>query len=394
MTTAKPAAGGKHLSIAACLALCLLAPLSGLAQSGLTPVMPAISVHFASDPNAGMLVRLMVSSVSGAMILGSLVSGLAAERIGQLRLLLISLVIYGLTGAAGYLLDDLYLIVASRIVLGIFTAAAGVLAMSQIMTRVAPEARDRWLGFYIVIGTGGLVVLMAIVGGLAQYGWRTAFLLYLVALPSALFIALTFPREPAGGQEAPVAGQGGSIRWGTILVGLLWGVVATATMMYLPFHLVSLGRGSSGEVALVMMIIIGAGGVGGIAYGWVRKHLDVVPVFVGFLALCALGLALIVPANVPALIFAGSAIYGIGLGIVTPNLYGATAAAVPMHLRARALGFVRAAFFAGPLVAQPPLEFVLHHAGAAATVASLAAVCVLTAVLTVVLKRGFRPLDA
>ena len=52
MSARKPDARGDHLSLAACIALCLLGPLSGLAQSGLSPIMPQITAHFASDPNA------------------------------------------------------------------------------------------------------------------------------------------------------------------------------------------------------------------------------------------------------------------------------------------------------------------------------------------------------
>ena len=47
-----------------------MGPLSGLAQAALGPILPQITAHFASEPNAGVLVRLMVSGLSAAMIVG------------------------------------------------------------------------------------------------------------------------------------------------------------------------------------------------------------------------------------------------------------------------------------------------------------------------------------
>ena len=204
-------AGAAALPLLACIALCCLGPLSGLAQGGLSPVMPRITEYFSSEPNAGVLVRLMVSGLSAAMIFGALLSGFLSEKVGQLRLLLVCLVIYGLAGAAGYVLDNLYLIVASRIVLGVVNAAAGVLAMALITTRVAAEGRERWLGFYVVAGTIGTLGFTALIGFVGQFGWRNAFLVYLFALPVAVFLALTFTAAPDEPEQAGENTQAASV---------------------------------------------------------------------------------------------------------------------------------------------------------------------------------------
>ena len=85
MSSEKAAGEGAHLPLAACIALCAMGPLSGLAQSALPPILPQITAHFAAEPDAGVLVRLMVSGLSAAMIVGAFASGFLAERIGELR---------------------------------------------------------------------------------------------------------------------------------------------------------------------------------------------------------------------------------------------------------------------------------------------------------------------
>jgi MFS family permease len=398
MTSEKQTAGAAALPLLACIALCCLGPLSGLAQGGLSPVMPRITEYFASEPNAGMLVRLMISGLSAAMIFGALLSGFLSERVGQLRLLMICLVVYGLAGAAGYVLDNLYLIVASRIVLGVVNAAAGVLAMALITTRVAAEGRERWLGFYVVAGTIGTLGFTALIGFIGQFGWRNAFLVYLFALPVALFLALTFttaPDEPeqAGDESQAASGGGGGIPWAKVLFGLVCGAIGTTTMMYLPFHLAAIGMGSPDQVAAILVFsgLFGAGFT--FCYGWVRKVLSAIQLFVLFFILAGVGLVLVTSAQSTTLVYVGVALYGGGYGITVPNLFGACAAATRPEFRARMLGLVRAGFYAGPLVAQLGLETMLRRWGADYAVGGIAALCFIAAALALILRRKFVPVE-
>jgi MFS family permease len=395
MSSEKTAASGPYLSLAACVALTCMGPLSGLAQSALGPILPQITAHFADEPNAGVLVRLMVSGLSAAMILGALASGFLAERIGELRLLLIALVIYGLSGAAGFLADSLYLMVACRLILGICNSAAGGLAMALITTEIAPASRDRWLGFYVVSGTVGVVFLVGIVGVLAHYDWRYVFLLYLIAWPLALFAALVFPKRDKAARAAAraEAAAGYGIPWQKMLVSLLIGAIGTTTFMYLPYHLASIGEGRPEQLAPVMMASTAVASVGSASYGWVRRYLSAVPIYVGALALAGAGLLIVAATQDRAMVFVGIAIHAAGLGTLMPHLFSSCAAATPAIYRARMMGFIRATFYGGPLLAQVALELVLGRFGPSAAVAAVSLICLGGAVLALAFRRDFVPVE-
>lgn len=385
---------GGYLSLAACICLLIVAPLSSLAQGGLTPILPRMSEHFAADPNAEMLVRMMVSGLSFAMILGSLGSGFAAERIGQRRLLLLSLGIFALAGVLGAILSSLYLIVASRLLLGVVTAALGVMTATFIATRVAPASRDRWLGFYVVMGTFGGVVVLMLSGLVGRLDWRNVFYLHLAAIPVLLLLRATLPADPqhevAGvTQGAVVAGSGG-LPWSLMWFGIVCGAVLTTVMIFFPFHLRGLGLGAPDTVALFMSVSAFAGGVSAFAYGWLRKRLSIVRLFAVGFALAGLGLAGAILTEVEAVIFASMTIFGLGVGVIAPNLFAGSAAAAPPARRARTIGLVRAGFYAGPLVAQIPLEPIARWLGPGAAVAALAALSFAAIGHAMLIERQFR----
>jgi MFS family permease len=398
MTTARVADAAPPLSLPAVLSLCLIAPVGGIALAGMSPVMPMIGAEFAKVANAEVLVRLMMSGASAAMILGALLSGVLSERLGQVRLLVWALIIYGLAGAAIFLLDNLYAMVAFRLVQGVAIAAGGVLAMALITTRIAPEKRDKWLGFYMVTGTVGIVMLFSAIGAIAAIGWRYTFLLFLLAVPLAVLLALVLPdKSNAHGGASAGAGDTVSVKppipWGLAAFGVLCGAVAMASSMFLPYHLAELGLGDPGTIAMMMVGGAGASGVATLCFGLVRSKLSALQIFIIGFVLNGVGSLLIAFATGPIVLLAGMVLGGVGLGLVMPNVFSACAAATQPQWRARMLGFVRAGFNAGPLMAQPVLEVVYRQSNAGMTLAAIGLASFGGVVWVLLTRRQFDPYE-
>lgn len=394
MSASKPAAGSGNLTLLACIALCLLAPLSGLAHSGISPILPKISEHFSYVPDADVLVRLMATGLSAAMIFGALVSGLLADRIGQTRLLLAALVVFALTGSAGFWLENIYALLASRILLGVANASAGVLAMALITTRVVEAMRDRWMGFYIVTGNVGSLAFIIAVGALGKIDWRLVFLLYLLALPVALFVALTFKQQSREEVRSQAVAAGGGIPWGMTAFGLLCGAIGTSALVFLPFHLATIGLGGPEKVAPAIMVSMAFGSIFAFSYGWLRKFASATTVFVVGFTVTGIGLLIAAGTTGFAALLIAMAVYGAGFGVVTPNFFATCAAATPPESRARVLGFIRAGFYAGPLAAQPLLEAVLRSFGPTAAVVAIAMLSIAAAAIALMSRKLFVPVEA
>lgn len=391
MASVPGSAAARQLTLIACLAVCTLGPLSGITQTALPPILPKIAEHFAAIPNAGLLSRLMMTGLSVAMVFGALASGFLAERLGQLRLLYICLGLFAASGLASFFVDNIYFLVAMRMVLGLANSAMGVVGTAILATRLSGNRRDKWLGLFVTIGTVMSLVWVSLAGVLGAIDWRLIFLLQLLAIPAAVFIGLSVSAD------APVAAagaksEGGQIPVAMTLFGLVCGGIGSSVIIFLPFHLNDIGFGDPKKIGLLLMISSAAGVVTALSYGWLRSAIAAIPVFVGGFVLTGAGLlAALTTSNFLALAVA-LAIYGAGFGVVTPNLFSACSAATRMEMRTRVLGFMRAGFYAGPLLAQFPLEAILKRGGPSAALATLGTAGLAAAALFVVFRGRFRPL--
>jgi MFS family permease len=390
------AAREDYIPLLACLSLLLIAPLGGFALSGLTPVLPRISDYFAGDPQAPTLVRLMVSGFSFAMIGGSLAAGFMTEKIGQRRLLIWCMGLFAIVGTMGAFLDNLYLIVASRMLMGVLNAVAAVVVMTLITTRIAPQVRDRWLGFYIVVGTFGTIILLGLSGRVGDANWRDVFLLHLLAVPVTLLLIATLPRAAPDHRDAKVAAPGagaakGGFPGALVVLGAICGAVVSTSLIYLPFYLVTIGAGTPGQIAVAMVGASVTSGVVSFGYGWLRKRLSVVQVFVVGFSVAFAGMALVATMTDFTLIVAAMVLFGVGVGVLSPNLFSAVAAATRPERRARTIGIVRAASCSGPLIAQLLLEPFAHWQGSWAPMMGIALISAAGLLHVLLFRRTFAP---
>lgn len=386
----------QELSIAARLGLLATVPLSGMAQSGLTPILPKLSEHFAAIPNADAVVRLALSGLSFAMIAGALLGGVAGDRFGQRRVLLWCLFAYAIAGSAGFFLDNLYLIIGSRLVLGVANAAAGIMIGALFTTRIGPQTREKWLGFIMVAGTLGAILLFGVVGVVAKLDWRYVFLLHAVAVPIALLVMATLPASDTpvkvARQATPAkSGTPGSLPIGITLIGIACGAASVGYMAFLPFHLKDVGAGEPEKVAGALMVSGLAGAAVSFCYGWIRKKLSIVQVFMLGFVVVAVGLFVVGMMTSYVPILAGLATVGGGVGLIGPNLFSASAVAAPPERRARYIGFARAGMYAGPLVAQLPLEPIAKYAAASGVLFALAGFAIAMVVIVAFCRQLFMP---
>jgi len=342
--------------------------LSSYGFFGPSPVLPSIEAAYSDDPNAGLLSRLIVSALGVVVAVTSPMVGAIADRVGARRVLVFALLLYAVAGCAPFFLDNLYAIVATRIVFGLSVAAFGAVIMTMLVSNSSGAARNRWLGYMTTVGTVTGMFLYPLVGHVGEIGWRWPFLTYAIGIPFLLLSIVGFPRDPPRvaadrAAKAPSRSLGFSLGTpiGYVVFALLAGAALMSPSMFAPFRIREIGITDSSVVGNLMIPFAAASVVSAFSYGWIRSHLSVEMTFVlGFSAL-AVGTAVLATSDNLSGFIVGQVLAGLGLGVNSPNLFAVGATVGDDAFRARTIGFTKSGIYGGPIIGQLILEPVLKQ---------------------------------
>jgi MFS family permease len=296
-------------------------------------------------------------------------AGVLVDRLGRKPVLLISVILYGLAGGSGLVLNNLYAILAGRALLGVAVAGLMVSVTALIADYYSGQERSRVLGFQAAFMGFGGVVFLSLGGFLADLDWRRPFAIYLAALALAPLVALKL-REPsrrAADEASEKVSEGDES--GRQVLGVARLLVITYTLAIfgmvvfyvvptqIPFYFESLlGIGPTG-VGLAIALFSLSGSFTSLSYSRIRARLGYRTVAIVTFGLFGVGFALIGFAGSLPLALVGLVVGGAGAGLLPPNLFNWISSGAPLAIRGRVLGGLTAALFLGqflsPVVIQP-----------------------------------------
>ena len=216
--------------------LILAAVMPAMAIISLVPVMPLLSQEFSSVSNSEALVPIALTIPALCVAIFSPIAGLLSDRIGRKMLLLFGLLGYAAVGIIPFFLTNLFQIIGSRFVLGIFEAVIMTVSTALIGDYFKGDAREKWIGIQIGAVSVSAIILIALGGALGEFlGSRGPFLLYLIALPIALLVFLKL-FEPRAIEKASASGK--NLPWKTLLPLL---IITLAVGVFFYTVIVSLG---------------------------------------------------------------------------------------------------------------------------------------------------------
>ena len=356
-----------------------------MAAGIIAPALPLMQAHFAEVANVAFWVRLVLTLPALFIAATAPIAGYLVDRIGRKTVLVISTLIYGFSGVAGYLAPTLSLLLASRALLGISVGGLMTSVTTLIADYYAGAARARFMGLQAgFMGLGGTAFL-ALGGVLADVSWRVPFLIYFFAFVILPFIVLAL-YEPLLGEQCaekpnPISDPAGCvaesmraveggvptasmaapfpIRLAVFVYSVMIGIQIIFYLIHvqLPFYLQDLTGASASQSGLAISVMAFFYALASLQYGRVASRLDHFEVLTIAFALVGVGYLLISSAGGWAIIVLGLLLGGIGLGLLVPNLNVWLADETPPALRGRALGGLTTALFLGqflsPIVGQP-----------------------------------------
>jgi MFS family permease len=136
--------------------------------------------------------------------------GIAADRFGRKPVLLPSLVLFGIAGAACSLAQSLTPLLVLRLLQGVGAAALASINLTLIGDLFQGRQRTAAMGYNASVLSVGTATYPLVGGGLAMIGWHWPFALPVLALPVAVLVA-TRLREPSIVQAQRLAAYLGGV---------------------------------------------------------------------------------------------------------------------------------------------------------------------------------------
>ena len=315
------------------------------------PVVPTLIAHFASDPDAKIKVPLMVAAPGLAIALLAPFAGYFVDKFGRRKLLLWCTFFYGIFGAAPLLLDNLDVIFASRLLLGV--AEAGIL--TTVNTLIGDywdeTGRKNWLFLQGVFGPLLAAFIALAAGFSAKLQWKGVFLVYLIAFPIWLSM-LKYLFEP----DKPEAGA--DVRASTVSAFPLReaAIVAAMTLFASALYYVFIINGglAFGEIGVTDPAQVGALTfipslfvmVGAAVFKLLSKRGNALQ-FAVLLSMMGAGLAGIGLSTSVPMMLAALALQQTAAGMSVPTLIAWTQTKFNFEHRGRGMGIWTGAFFFG-----------------------------------------------
>lgn len=165
----------------------------------ITPALPQVERALDLSPGrVGLL--LTVFTLPGVVL--TPVLGVISDRLGRKRVLVPSLLLFGIAGGACALAREMEVLLVLRFIQGCGAAALGMLSVTVIGDIFSGNDRDAAMGYnssVLSLGTGSYPALG---GALATLGWYYPFALPLVAIPVGLLVLFSLDNPEPGGEQS------------------------------------------------------------------------------------------------------------------------------------------------------------------------------------------------
>ncbi|MFP4134128.1 MAG: MFS transporter [Halothece sp.] len=345
-----------------------------------SPILPEVITSLEFDPAlAGNLVSIHALTIA----LFSPLLGFVADKIGPLRVLVPSLVLYGVFGVIGGVLSNFWLLLASRALIGATAGGIAAGSLGLLGKLYDQQQRTQIIAYATATLTVTGIIFPLLGGTVGSIHWRYAFGLYLIAFPLALLTILTFPevKEKTKNKPPEISAQLKQVLftpavWELLLLVALTAAIMYAVVIYAPIYLQeTLGLGTLENGVLLATRALAAALISALGLKSIVKKLSLTGAIALGFGLMALSLFTIPLLTYFPLLLLSAFGFGIGFGLVLPNLYSSLSHASPSDVRSSILaigigtsflGQFLSPVFLGPILSVSGLTGVFNTASVAA----------------------------
>lgn len=322
-----------------------------------------MAAEFGADRDGQFLAQIIQTLPAVGMILGAGISGYLSERFGRRAVLVLTIALFTLSGAAGFLTPNISSLVLSRAVQGIVAGIMLTTSYAVVAEYFSGAARLRMLGFCGGAGAFASILILFAAGPMVDsFGWRSVFLLFLlggVAVPFAL--AGMHAGLPQSGARVELSWRPILALWRVWLLQIAFTIAMFMSVIQVPFLASAKGVVSASTISLLVATTSISATIVAVSHGAIRRVIDARGMFVLMSLAFGIGLLICGLATGLPLFLLGAIVLGVGAGSVEPTIMSRAFSETPELLHDRVAGAAVATLFAGqflnPIVVHPVTTF-------------------------------------
>jgi MFS family permease len=335
-----------------------------MAGATISPSLPQIQDHFYGTPNAAFLSKLILTIPGLVIAVSAPFAGLIIDQFGRKKLLIYSLILYGISGFSGFFLDNLVSLLLSRAVLGLAVAGNMTATTTLAGDYFKGQERQAFLGYQGSFMALGGVIFILTGGFLADFNWRYPFIIYTASfliLPGALWMIF----EPAVRRSEKVLDS--ELDFSKKWVFFNYGIAMVSMMIfymvpvYIPFLLKQFEGISNFQVGLSISASTFSGAVSSFLYRRIKRYLNFFQVYGLVFGLMGAGYLVIASSDIYGGVIAGLILNGLGFGMLMPNNNLVLLNLAPEDFRGRILGGVTTFTFIGQFLSPVFFEVLRNY---------------------------------
>ena len=343
-------------------ALLLVSSLTIMSMITISASLPDMTKAFVDTPNGPALVKLSLSFPGLFIAVSAIIAGIIIDKFGRVKLLGTALIIYAIAGSSGYWLENIYLILAGRALLGICVGITMTIVTTLVADYYQGKARQKFAGIQIAVMSLGGIVFITLGGVLADISWRVPFLLYFFSILILPF-SILFIKEPNKIVEVKEKTQlikSPKIIWFVFVNVMLMWILFFIIPIQIPFYLKSIGIEKNTLIGVAIASSTFFSAIGAISFSKIKDKLGFKQIFgIGYL-LMAIAFACIAYGNSYEMVMLAMLLGGLGMGIMIPNANVWVMQLAPPEIRGREIGRLTTFWFMGqflsPIILLPFLD--------------------------------------
>ena len=318
----------------------------------ISPALPGMSDQMNPTGDQDLIIRLILTIPALFIAAFSPFAGRLIDRYGRLKFLYIALVVYGISGIAGFFLDTLNAILISRAILGLAVGMSMTIVVTLVGDYYQGMDRQKFIGLQIAFMSLGGILFISGGGALADITWRHPFLLYGLAF-LFLPLAMLFLEEPelhSEGVGQDTKAKSPSFIWFLFINTMLMWIIFFLIPVQLPFLMKDIGVKSNTLIGAAIALSTAASAISSISFSRLKGRFNFLIIFcVGYL-LMGMGYLLISISDNYQLIMLAMLVSGFGIGLMIPNTNLWVMKIAPPSIRGKEIGKLTMFWFFGQFI--------------------------------------------